>query len=266
MEKKVTLLALLLVFLMGFSILNSGGKAGYTGAPGSAGLCSNCHSGGNGTTNVIIQSNPPFVAGSYQPNINYRISITVQNQNYNHFGFACEILDTLNNDAGVMSNPDAGTKIVNSAGGRKNATHNAKKSGTGSATFEFDWQSPSNGNVTFYVGANAVNNDGGTSGDKPGKNSLNLVPAQQTSISKSQNNVAKIYPNPVENEFFLQANEKINEISLFDIKGKSYRVSMNGEGSLYRIFIQETIAPGTYIVQIRTQKGDIFYEKLYIKP
>lgn len=266
MYKSLFTLSLLFLISMGFSILNSGGKAGYTGSPVGSGLCSNCHSGGSGNTEVNLQATPAFLGGTYQPNTNYKISITVQNQNFNHFGFACEILDSLNLDAGTISNPSTGTKIANSPAGRKNATHSAPKSGSGAATFEFDWLSPNSGQVNFYIGANAVNNNGGTSGDKPTSFSLSLQPNIPTSKSlATEYSNCVIYPNPAKKEFSIKTSEKIQEIFLMDYTGKSYPISFENDSEKYRVTIQNSISPGTYLVQIKTNSEKTIYKKLKIQ-
>lgn len=267
MYKSLFILSLLFLISMGFSILNSGGKAGYTGSPVSSGTCNSCHSGGSGTTNVMISATPTFVSGTYTPNTNYKIRVLVQNQNYNHFGFACEILDSLNQDAGTMSNPGAGTQIVNAPSGRKNATHTAPKSGTGATSFEFDWLSSANGKVNFYIGANAVNNNGGTSGDSPNTFTLTLQPSITTSKStESENNHFVIYPNPAKNEFFINTTEKIQEIFLMDYTGKSYPVTFEPNIQKYKVTLQKSLAPGTYLLQIITDNQKIIYKKLNIQP
>lgn len=266
LNTKLFALSLLFLLLMGFSILNSGGKAGYTGSPVSSGTCSNCHSGGTGTTNVNIQATPTFVNGTYTPNTNYKIQIFVQNQNYNHFGFACEILDSLNQDAGTMSNPGTGTKIVNAPSGRKNATHSAPKSGTGSTSFEFDWLSPTNGRVNFYIGANAVNNNFGTSGDSPSTFTLTLQPNTPTSKSSEEIENANlvIYPNPVKNEFFINTLEKVHQIVLMDYSGKTFPVTLEFDNQKNKVNIPNSLSPGTYLLQVITDKQKVIYRKLYI--
>lgn len=261
---KLFVLVLSLVFLMGFSVLNSGGKAGYTGSPGGPGTCANCHSGGSGNTSVTIQSVPPMANNEYVPNTLYRMQVTVANSNLNGFGFACEILDGSNVNAGTISNPGTGVKLANS-GQRVNATHNGVKSGAGSATFEFDWTAPSAGSATIYVGANAVNNNGGTSGDAPTSTSLTLLPNTPTSknsITDKQD--FTIYPNPVKNEFFVQTHKKIAQVLLWDMTGKSHPISLQIDGNRYKVSLDERLAPGTYLIQIKTDSQEVYYEKIYI--
>ncbi len=256
----------LFVLLMGFSVLNSGGKAGYSGSPGSFGTCANCHSGGSGTTSISIQSNPTFNNNQYLPNTLYKMQIVVSNPNLNGYGFACEILNSSNANAGTMSNPGAGVQLVNS-GQRKNATHNSIKTGSGSATFEFDWTSPDSGEVTIYVGANAVNSNGGTSGDKPTNTSLALSASSPTSKSTVDNKKDFfIYPNPVNNEFFIQSNELIQNLWILDRNGKSYPTTFQNLNGKYKVIINEYLASGVYLVQIKTENQKVYYQKIYVNP
>lgn len=263
---KIVFISLLFVFLMGFSVLNSGGKAGYTGSPGSLGTCANCHSGGSGSTNVVIQSIPPMNNTEYQPNTLYRMQIVVSNPNLNGYGFACEILNSSNTNAGTISNPGSGVQLVN-LGQRKNATHNSIKTGSGSATFEFDWTSPDSGAATIYVGANAVNNNGSTSGDSPTNTSLTLTSSTTSSNSKfidKQNFI--IYPNPVKNEFFIQTHEQIQNLLIFDITGKSYSNTFQNLNGKYKVTINELLTTGFYLVQMKTKNQNIHYQKIYVNP
>lgn len=269
MRKKVFYLGsaiLALFFGMGLSVLNSGGKAGKTGSPGE-GTCENCHSGGSGTTTIGLNSTPPMVGGEYQPNTTYRIQISVANQNYNNFGFDCEILDVNNNDAGTMSNPGTGVKFMLS-GSRNNATHTAPKSGSGGfTTFEFDWTAPASGKATFYIAANAVNLNGSTSGDKPTNTSFTFNPATPSSLTASvQNANIHIYPNPCKKDFQLQMNDIPQKIYLFDMVGNSYELSFQPQGNTYKVHLIDDLAQGSYLVQIKTKSNQILYRKIYVNP
>lgn len=256
-----------IVFFISFSLLNSGGKAGYTGSPVSSGTCGSCHAGGIGNTTVNIQANPSFVNGTYQPNMNYRISVTVQNQNYSHFGFACEILDSLNQEAGVMSNPGPGVKLANSPAGIMNATHNAVKSGSGSATFEFDWQSPQEGDVTFYVGANAVNGNGSVSGDKPTTFSYSIFPEGGNLIVEKKEDAETyiVYPNPlVGKRLFVKTGRELEWIQLTDMNGKHYPLVFSKNDHWYEIDV-EKIPQGCYLLHIYERNQKAFTRKIIIQ-
>jgi len=258
-----TLLALFV--LMSFSVLNSGGKAGYTGSPGE-GTCANCHSGGTGNTNILFSSIPAMVNNEYQPSTTYRMLITIENQNYSSFGFGCEILDSLNANAGTMSNAGTGVKFLNS-GSRKNAVHSTAKSGTGSAVFEFDWIAPADGKATIYVSGNAVNLNGGTSGDQPGNASFTLNPVSITSISN--NNVhftdVKVFPNPCKNEFTLQIAEIPKSLNLYDMAGKSYALPFEKFSTFfYKVFLGYDLTPGTYLLKVTTISQKVYYQKIQV--
>ena len=256
-----TLLALFV--LMSFSVLNSGGKAGKTGSPGE-GTCRDCHSGGTGTTSIVVSSTPPMVNNEYQPNTTYRMLITIANQDYQNFGFGCEILDSLNANSGTMSNPGTGVKFMNSAS-RNNATHDTPKSGTGSATFEFDWKAPASGQATIYVAANSVNLNGSTSGDMASNTSLVLKPAIPTA-SSPKNHFAdlKVFPNPCKNEFNLQINEALQSVVIYNLAGKSHALPFQQSSQSCKVILGYDIAPGTYLLKVTTISQKVHYQKIQV--
>src|SRR5437868_274035 len=110
MKKTFTTLLLVLITLIGtsaFILKNSTGIAGYTGSPGEA-TCANCHAGGNSAASgITITSVPAFTQNvnsefEFLPDSTYKIIITAKASGFSRFGFACEILDDQNLDAGVM--------------------------------------------------------------------------------------------------------------------------------------------------------------------
>ena len=213
----------LLFFAFLFSS-NSGGRAasggnGATGAPGdqvfggSIVTCANssCHSAGSPTT---LESNPTLeltdeagasiAEAGYIPGTTYNAKVTVNVTSGSAAGHGFQIL-ALNAAMGVdgdeVSNwvaESANTKIsVAGANGRTYGEHTTTSS---SNEFELTWTAPDDldGDVTFYFCRNAVNGNGGTSGDGAGCSTLTIAKNTATSnndLSKAALQL-KAFPNP----------------------------------------------------------------------
>lgn len=253
---------LISITISSFVVYNSTGKAGYTGSPGEA-TCASCHGGGSGTTSVSISATPAFASNQYTPGVTYTITITVTNSNYNLFGFGCEILDaSTNNNAGMMSAPLGGVQFINAFNGRKNATHTSPQSGTGSTSFQFLWVSPSTGTINMYATGNAVNGNGGTTGDMVGSTMLSLTPAPNAISEEQIHSSIQIFPNPASHFAILHINyyntPQKAKIELIDIKGNkiatlAYTQLEYGENNFHWL-IPENISSGIYFIQIYTDK------------
>ncbi len=248
-----------------FIVKYSSGIAGRTGGPGET-TCSACHSGGSGATTVNISATPAFTGNQYIPGNTYTITIDVSNSAYNLFGFGCEILDgATNTDAGNMTVALSGVKFLTATNGRKNATHTSPKSGTGTANFQFVWTAPvtTNSAVVIYAAGNAVNGNGGTSGDMVGATSLIITP-NTTGINNAEiKNTISVFPNPASNfvniniQYFHQPQNA--SIGLFDIKGNKVSdlmtTKINYGNNNYHIFIPDNISNGIYIIKAKTSDG-----------
>ncbi len=200
---------------------SSGGIVGKTGSPSET-TCATCHSGGNGISGVTISASPVFVAGTYVPGQTYTISIDVSNPNFSFFGFDAEILNTSNTNAGTMTTGFGGVQFGN-FGLRKNATHSTPKTGSGSASFSFEWVAPVGGQVKIYAAGNAINGNASTTGDSPGSTSLIL--GDPLSVNETPKTVYgfNVYPNPIVSNF--KINYSLSSpseivIAVCDLQGK----------------------------------------------
>jgi hypothetical protein len=271
MKKKIILSVLVIISVIiapAFIMMNSTGIAGRTGSPGEPN-CGSCHSGGSSSsTGIVFASSPSFSLNQYDPGTVYTISVTVQASGFSRFGFGCEILDSVGNNAGVMQAAGVGVKFLNS-GNRKNAVHTTQKSGTGEATFTFQWVAPSIEKSTIYVCGNAVNFNGNTSGDLPIQSSLDLtsnVSVIDTTADTSTTfirrhyanavNDVKIYPNPASSVSMVSYNLVENglvKIELLDISGRSVRTLQNERkhnGTHSDFLNLYNIPPGTYFIKM----------------
>jgi len=243
-----------------FIVKNSGGKAGQTGSPGE-GDCGACHSGGSSiVSGATITAIPSFSNNTYVPGNTYTMTVAVGALSFTSFGFACEILNSSNTDAGTMQNAGTGVQLLNAANGRKNATHTAPKAGASNfATFSFQWVAPSTGAVTIYAAGNCVNGTGSTLGDLPVKTSLALVsPTVSTGISENSAEMSgfSFYPNPVKESVTI--NYVLNQsgqvlIELVGINGQLVSQLVNEKQSqgIHKMSVQisSEVASGVYFLR-----------------
>ncbi|WP_317899328.1 T9SS type A sorting domain-containing protein [Aurantibacillus circumpalustris] len=144
------------------------GIAGYAGSPGEA-TCTSCHGGGfSANSGLTITAVPAFSVNAnsdteYTPDSVYQITIQASATNFSKFGFASQILNPSNTNAGVLQNAGTGVKFLN-IGAKRSAVHNSVKTGA-SVSFTYKWVAPSSGDATIYAIANAVNGNNSTSGD-----------------------------------------------------------------------------------------------------
>lgn len=227
MKKIITISSIVFTSSLFFAFhkIHSTGETGATGSPGE-GTCSGCHNGGAAGTTVSITSAPAFSNNAYDPGTVYTINIVVAHPSQPKFGFGCEILNSSNANAGTMANAGAGVNFANAGNGRKNAKHTAPKTGTGSATFTFEWTPPLSGDVTFYVSGNAVNGTGSSGGDSPAATTLSLSNSLATSLDKLAETTevkAVLYPNPGKGftsmSYFLSKDQTI-KLELLELNGK----------------------------------------------
>lgn len=266
MKKKFTSITLALIALITSSAFiakyQSTGMAGFTGSPGE-GTCNSCHFGnsvpGSGTT---ITATPSFTNNEYVPGTDYLITIEVASPGINSYGFGCEILNSTNTNAGTMHTPGAGVKFLNS-GGRRNAVHTSTKAGTGGTTFTFNWTAPTDGdNATIYVAGNAVNANGGNTGDFP-MTPVSLALTAEVPIdtdvrehASSQLTQVSVYPNPATDitkvSYFL-SNKKSLRIELVNLNGsvvKEFTDKVQDSGPHSQILDLQGIASGVYFIKV----------------
>jgi hypothetical protein len=281
MKKTVTLLSLSIIVLLSTSayiIKSSNGIAGQTGAPGENNCgAGGCHSGGTSASKgVTVSATPSFTNDQYMADSTYLITVQVAATGFSRFGFGCEILDSLNVNAGTMQNAGAGVKFLN-AGPRLNAVHTGPKFGTNGTTFTFKWVAPPEGRVNFYVCANAVNLNNNTSGDLPMPFYMFVYPApipedtvviiDNISTHKMLVNDVVAYPNPMKEfgnlSYTLLKNAKV-EIQLINLQGVLVKEVLNEKqatGNYSRIINVKDISSGIYFLKFSAD-GEKVSQKL----
>lgn len=257
--KRILLLAVLGIVFIGTTafVVFSGGVSNQTGSPGE-GTCSACHSGGAGTTVVSISASPAFVANQYIPGQTYTMNVNVLNNSFSKFAFDAEVLNTLNVNSGTITAALTGVQIVNST--RKNVTHTAPKSGTGSAAFQFVWVAPLTGTTIVYAAGNAVDGTGGTGADRPGSATLTLTPDLSAGINEvvaGGISGLNVYPNPIKSEYKISYNliENANvKAALYNLQGQEISEIVNENQitgpQLLEGVLPSDLAKGVYLVKL----------------
>jgi hypothetical protein len=165
--KYFTLLGTSLAAILAFTTLssNSGGNSSTTCGAGAS-----CHGNADAATSVLMTT-IPSLANGYVPNQVYACTLAVTNNTKQSAGFTCT------NSGGNFSLPAGSTGITSTA----NAIgHNTPKAMTvGAAAWIFNWTAPSTtaGNITFIIGANAVNNSGSPAGDAWNSQTYSFAPS-----------------------------------------------------------------------------------------
>ncbi len=172
--KALVILSVVPVMIFAF---RGGPPPGRTGAPGE-GTCfaSGCHAAGGGQlieNSAAVQLE--FSGGNtYQPGMMKRLTLTISDPQGVVFGFQLSARGPNNEQAGELRSVDATTQILTS-GGIQYIEHTAPVPG---GVFQFDWVAPATniGPVTFYVAANAANNNFSNTGDRIHTRSFTIQP------------------------------------------------------------------------------------------
>src|ERR1700759_3938761 len=104
LRKKIQAAALLLVATVVVYAKVTGPDPGYTNAPNDIGNCTFCHDTNtlnSGTGTVTVSGGP--VGGVYEPRQQYTLTITVQQNKRQRFGFQMTALDGTNHRAGTLA-------------------------------------------------------------------------------------------------------------------------------------------------------------------
>ena len=154
---------------------NQGGPpAGLTGAPGESDcLSSGCHTGNDiNSLNGSLTING--LPGTYRPNQEFNLTVTLSQPNRARFGFQLTVLDSQNRKAGelIVTDTNRTQKITTFVGSsqREYVYHTGAgtaPTGTNQGSWTLRWKAPPQGvgRVTFYASGNAANGNNAQSGD-----------------------------------------------------------------------------------------------------
>lgn len=124
-----------------------------------------CHSGSANSATAIALTGIP--AGGYTPGTAYNVTLSVTNMSLGKAGFDLSV------SGGTLSNAPSGTMLMGTE--LHHTTPGNALSGV--TSWSFTWTAPASGTVNFNISANAVNNNGQTSGDVWNKVTLPFSPA-----------------------------------------------------------------------------------------
>jgi len=246
--KQLLYLSIIFILLAGFTysvhILSTGAPASSTGAPGELGCnATGCHddyllNSGNAMVSFLFDGG----ASKFIPGETYDISISIQENGINRFGFellALNDLDETNAGVFVITDSVRTQKIsgLNGLTDRKYLTYTYN--GTipnypNKSNWNVRWEAPSldNGSVTFYFGLLSANNDGTDNGDYTYLNSYTIAPEPSSLSEIIEQQKIKVFPNPVTNRcsisYNLENDDKVN-ISVFDCDGRFIKTICNGK-------------------------------------
>jgi hypothetical protein len=274
--KKTLIFLLFVATLIGssaFVIKYDNGITGYAGSPGE-GTCASCHGGGSSAASgITITAIPAFSVNAnfdteYMPDSLYTISVEVEAAGFSKYGFASQILNSSNANAGTLQNAGSGVKFLN-ASGKRSAVHSSVKNAASTATFTYKWAAPSTGDATIYAIANAVNGNSSTSGDfviSPVSLALVAAPTPTIGVDTTstvgikQNKIlalngVSIFPNPTSDlstiSYHLLKTGLVS-VELIDISGRVLKQLYNATetpGPHSQILSFTGIASGVYFIK-----------------
>ncbi|MGD8868280.1 MAG: hypothetical protein PVI01_11630, partial [Gemmatimonadales bacterium] len=143
--------------------LKNDGISGHSGAPGTE-LCSRCHDPDNGAAPPTVTISGPTNVGPGETQT-YTLSIVPAAQSNQTQG-------GLN-----VAVPDGGTLIAGSGTSidRGEIVHSQPRRGTGTLSWSFQWQAPSNGGTYIMYGVGLSTDGSNTRGDEEGTDQLSIT-------------------------------------------------------------------------------------------
>lgn len=241
MKLKIIYTFFALMFGSFLFLSNSSGRAssqseGNTGAPNdnNAGnrTCQTCHNNGSFAVTPVLEITDPsgnVITDNFNPGQTYNVKMTIDaTGNPAGYGFQITSLNAAEGMSGAPVNTwtdgSSNVQFATIGNGRQYAEQNAISS---SNEFTMAWTAPASGTVTFYYGGNAINGNGGTSGDNAIMGSTSLD-ANPNALNELEKNIAlDIFPNPVSDVLNLRTNAQTTDtydLQLFDQNGKQFSI------------------------------------------
>lgn len=185
----------------------SNASQGVMGSANSGSGCNPCHGSASANTVATLEGIP---AGGYVAGTAYPVTLKITNSAKSHAGF------DLYFDNGSISGAPSGTMVM----GGKELHHTQKfAAASGVTSIAFTWTAPSTTTTTLKIAANAVNNDGQTSGDDWSLKTITLSQAA-TSIKNLESSKLQLFPNPVVDVVTITAPVEIHKIFAVDMQGR----------------------------------------------
>jgi hypothetical protein len=251
----------------------SGGPPdGYAGDPPQFRDCMSCHSSfppNSGSGNLGLQGLP----AAYEPGQPYLLTVSLDDEGQQRWGFEMTVLDASLLQAGVMTPVDPQFVQVSEGPGTQRdyakQTNAGTFPGSPSATWEISWEAPpaGTGPVHFFVAGNAANGNGSTSGD--------FVYLLDAVVPEASSGVAGdpaaqagrellVHPNPASGgqvSIRLRGEmEAPGPVAVFDASGRRIReLPWNAAGGGWRWDGRDAagrrVAPGVYFLRVLETAG-----------
>ena len=212
-------------------ITTSSSSTGFVTNNGTS--CGSCHGSKNTATTVSLTGLPT----AYVPGQSYALTFTVANTTKVYAG--CNIAAS----AGTFT-AGIGTQLINSQ-----ITHTAPKAAvSGVTTFTCSWTAPATaGSVTFNAAGNAVNFNGGDSGDQWNTTSI-TINAAPASVKDVQPKAAICYPNPANDVVIVKGiTAEAKAIVLHNLYGQTIASAYTFENDVCKIDCKN-LTPGLYFL------------------
>lgn len=229
-----------------------------TGSPVADGTCSSCHNGGDFGTETEIElltsDNDGTVVEEYMPGVEYLVRINVATDtDPAAYGFQAVILDAGNNSVGTYgAAPDDARFSMDD--GRTYVEHTQRRE---TSEVLIPWTAPEagTGTVTVFAAGNAVNGNGGNSGDEVNLAQLELVEAATSSARELLTAEAwRAYA--VQGELYVDLFDRADNeplvLRVYDAVGRTV-VEADLNGSQFRGALD--LAPQMLSVQVSDREG-----------
>tara|TARA_R110002049_G_scaffold66165_5_gene173012 strand:+ start:1783 stop:2619 length:837 start_codon:yes stop_codon:yes gene_type:complete len=266
------------ILFIGGSILtsSSNGRAfaandGNTGAPGeTATTCRTCHGAGFGASlSITLKDSTGSPVTTYVPGRVYDVDVTINTTSAaERYGFQMVTLTSNTIPYNAWSQPSTNTRIA-SAGQRSYAEHNGKSL---TNSFSTKWTAPvsGTGDIIFYAGGVAVNNDGSTSGDGGNTTSLSIQEDISTNVNEfSLKANLTFFPIPADDVLYLSNSSENNlngVVRIIDLNGKlvfedQLVINSNSQECINLSLLNS----GMYMVQLNTSNQKLLTQRIIVR-
>jgi len=233
--KKQILFSLIIVSTALSLMSNRGGRTTRTGqgattAPGETGqFCGSfgCHSGTTFGANVMValidaDGNP---VQQYTPGEDYTVNVNIGHTG-TPAGYGFQIVSLRDSDdTGVNNFFDLPTMTQEVMSMSRQYIEQSDR--LESDEISIKWTAPENGtgDITFYASGNAVNGNGGSSGDSGDTTRITITENIMSSILTTDRDESSVvvYPNPTSDFLYINDNESYKSLQLLDEKGAVIR-------------------------------------------
>jgi len=236
MKIKSTITLFVMLFAAFLFMNNSSGAADVqgadrTGSPLSNGSCNTvgCHASGAFNPSVTVEVlTGSTVVTEYEPGATYTVRVTIAAGTGTpaEYGFQTVALNSADENAGEWSViPNGGQQHVTFANDVTYVEHSMPSTSNTFTTASWDAPLTGGGDVTFYAGAIATNDNGGTSGDGGATASVTLSEAGMSATNDLERSLGfSVFPNPAQEALNLQINSLISgpvDLRITDVSGKT---------------------------------------------